>query len=75
MCLAVPGRITRRDGSIARADFGGIERDVCMDLLPEAVVGDYVLVHAGFAIQRLPAREALEVYSLLRAAAEREDSP
>lgn len=74
MCLAIPGRIIEHDGSIARADFGGIERDVCLDLLPETAVGDYVLVHAGFAIQRLEAREALEVYALLRDAAEREDS-
>lgn len=64
MCLAVPGRVVRafeRHGTpMAEVDFGGIRKDVCLAYLPEAAVGDYVIVHVGFAIQRLDERRALE---------------
>ncbi len=57
MCLAVPGRIVRteeRDATLmADVDFGGIQKSVCLQYLPDATVGDYVIVHVGFAIQRL----------------------
>ena len=69
MCLAVPGRILGtedREGSrLGRVEFGGIVREVCLDLVPEAGVGDYVIVHAGFAISRLDAEEAERTYQLL----------
>jgi hydrogenase expression/formation protein HypC len=62
MCLAVPGKITelRDEGGVpmARVDFGGISRDACMAYLPEAQIGDYVLVHVGFAISRMDEEEA-----------------
>ncbi len=65
MCLAVPGRIIAIDGLSARVDFSGVERTALLDLVPDAVVGDHVLIHAGFAIQKLDAAEAEEVKALL----------
>ena len=57
MCLAVPGRIVRledRDDTLmAEVDFGGVRKEVCLEYIPDAVVGEYVVVHVGFAIQRL----------------------
>ncbi|MEZ0341446.1 HypC/HybG/HupF family hydrogenase formation chaperone [Mycobacterium sp. pV006] len=57
MCLAVPGRIIsieERDGTLMSVvDFGGIKKDVCVQYIPDAEVGHYVVVHVGFAIQRL----------------------
>ena len=66
MCLAVPGRIVEISGRTARVDYGGgLERDAGLDLLPAAAVGDYVLVHAGYAISRLDEKEALETLRIL----------
>ena len=65
MCLAVPGQIRAIEGQVATVDFRGVERTALLDLLPEAQLGDYVLVHAGFAIQRMNATEAAEVIALL----------
>jgi hydrogenase expression/formation protein HypC len=65
VCLAVPGRILSLEGATARVDFGGVTRTVMTPLLEGPQVGDYVLVHAGFAIQRLEASEASEVLALL----------
>ncbi|ASJ06781.1 HypC/HybG/HupF family hydrogenase formation chaperone [Thermococcus pacificus] len=61
MCLAVPGRIIEIEGKTAVVDFGGVKREVRLDLLPEAKVGDYVIVHTGFAIERLDEKRALEI--------------
>jgi len=58
MCLAIPGKIISIKGKIADVDFGGIRRKTGLDLLPSVKVGDYVIVHAGFAIQILDAVEA-----------------
>jgi hydrogenase expression/formation protein HypC len=70
MCLAIPGQILEADnvGSsrIAKVQFGGVCRQVYLDLLPEAQPGDYVLVHVGFAISRLEEDEAKRTYDLLR---------
>ena len=64
MCLAVPGKVVgveeRHDTVMAEVDFGGVRKDVCLSYLPDAGVGDYVIVHVGFAIQRLDERSALE---------------
>ena len=64
MCLAVPGRIVsiaeRDDTLMADVDFGGVTKDVCLAYVPDAVVGEYVVVHVGFAIQRLDERSAQE---------------
>jgi len=69
MCLAVPGKIQaveERQGSrVARVEFGGISRPVVLDFVPEATVGDYVMVHVGFAISRVDAEEAARTYRLL----------
>ena len=71
MCLAVPGRVLSSDdvnGSrVARVQFGGISRTVCLDLVPEASVGDYVLVHVGYAISRVDQEEAERTYEALQA--------
>lgn len=70
MCLGVPGRIEEiRDDQgtpMASVDFGGIRKDVCLAYLPEAEVGDYTLVHVGFAITRIDEESALETLELIR---------
>jgi len=66
MCLAIPGRIESVRDNIARADFSGIKREVSLDLVPEAKEGDFVLVHAGFAIQKLEEADARETLRLFR---------
>jgi len=70
MCLAVPGRIVsvEGEGDLLRAgkvDFGGVRREVCLAYVPEAGVGDYVIVHAGFAISTLDQEEAERVFAVL----------
>jgi hydrogenase expression/formation protein HypC len=68
MCLAIPMRVVATEGSRGRVASGGIETEISLDLTPEAAVGDYVIVHAGFAIQRLDreeAEETLEIFSRL----------
>jgi hydrogenase expression/formation protein HypC len=69
MCLAIPGKILTaeiHDGiRIGRVQFGGITRETCLDFVPEAQVGDYVIVHVGFAISRVDAEEAEKSYELL----------
>jgi len=64
MCLAVPGRvmsIAEVDGtSMAQVDFGGVRKDVCLEYVPDVTVGEYVIVHVGFAIQRLDEASAEE---------------
>jgi hydrogenase expression/formation protein HypC len=70
MCLAVPGKIveiTENDGlQMARVDFGGIFREACLDYVPEAKVGDYCVIHVGFAISLLSEQEAMETLDLLK---------
>lgn len=70
MCLAVPGRLLSAneiDGiRIGRVQFGGVMRDAYLDFVPEAVVGDYVMVHVGFAISRIDAEEAERTFQLLK---------
>ena len=70
MCLAVPGKIveiTESDGlQMAKVDFGGIFREACLDYVPEAKVGDYCVIHVGFAISLLSEKEAMETLELLK---------
>lgn len=68
MCIAIPGEIVRRENDLAEVDFGGVRRTIALDLLPEAAVGEFILAHAGFAIQRLERDEAAELIELLRLA-------
>jgi hydrogenase expression/formation protein HypC len=66
MCLAIPMKLVEIDGVCAVAEVDGVTRQVRLDLLPEAVLGDYVLIHAGLAIARVDAAQAEETLSLLR---------
>ena len=66
MCVAVPGRITAVNDGSAEVDFCGVKRSVSLDLVPGAKKNDYVLVHAGFAIQVLDAAEAEETLKLFQ---------
>ncbi|MGA3324274.1 MAG: HypC/HybG/HupF family hydrogenase formation chaperone [Terriglobia bacterium] len=70
MCLAIPGKVlhkeSREGALIGRVDFGGIMREVQLDFVPEAEVGDYVIVHVGFALSRLDAQEATRTLELLK---------
>ncbi|GHI85433.1 HypC/HybG/HupF family hydrogenase formation chaperone [Streptomyces xanthophaeus] len=72
MCLAVPGRVLdigERDGTrMATVDFGGVQKEVCLEYLPDLQVGEYAIVHVGFALQRLDeesARQTLELFAQL----------
>jgi hydrogenase expression/formation protein HypC len=71
MCLAVPGRVLSLDDEGAttrsgRVGFGGIERRVSLAFVPDVRVGDYVLVHAGFALTRVDEAEAVKVFEYLK---------
>jgi len=66
MCLAVPGKITSLKNNNAEVDFSGVKRAVSLDLVPDAKKNDYVLVHAGFAIQVLEPKEAEETLKLFK---------
>ena len=70
MCLAVPAQIVEREDMVATVDVGGVQRQVSMLLLPEAQIGDYVLIHAGFAMQQIDEEEAKLTWSLLQEMAE-----
>lgn len=69
MCLGIPGKILDCFESqglrMAKVEFGGIVREACLACIPEARVGDYVLVHVGFAISRIDEEEAARTYQLL----------
>jgi hydrogenase expression/formation protein HypC len=70
MCLAIPGKvISAADAGglrVGKVQFGGIVRSARLDFVPEAAVGDYVMVHVGFAISRVDEKEAERTYDLLR---------
>jgi hydrogenase expression/formation protein HypC len=69
MCLGIPGRLLDAYDAnglrMGRVQFGGIVREACLAYVPEASVGDYVVVHVGFAISRVDQEEALRTYKLL----------
>jgi hydrogenase expression/formation protein HypC len=69
MCLAIPGKITEIDEvaglRVAKVQFGGISRQTHLDFLPDANLGDYVLVHVGFAISKVDSEEAERTLQLL----------
>jgi hydrogenase expression/formation protein HypC len=70
MCLAIPGKIStifEEDGMpMGKVDFGGVVRTVCLAYLPDAQIGDYAIVHAGFAISQLDEAEAQRTLALLQ---------
>jgi len=69
MCLAVPGKIVSVEeiggNRVGKVEFGGVTREAFLDFVPEAVLGDYVLVHVGFAISRVDREEAARTYEIL----------
>jgi hydrogenase expression/formation protein HypC len=72
MCLAIPGKITEIQPDelmpMGRVDFGGVVREVCLAYVPEAAVGDYVVVHVGFAISKIDEVEARQSLKLMKEA-------
>ena len=65
MCLGIPGKIIEIEKNVAKVDVGGLSRDISLDLCPDVSVGEYVLIHTGFAIQKVDEREAKETLDLL----------
>ena len=79
MCLGVPGKIIEifdRNGlSMGKIDFGGVSREACLAYTPEAKVGDYALIHVGFALNLISEQEALETIALLQQIADLDQKP
>jgi len=69
MCLAIPSKITKIENEMAVIDVDGVQRQASLLLLPGVQVGDYVIVHAGFAIQKIDEAAARETLRLLKEAA------
>ena len=69
MCLAIPGKVLAIDAAVSplmgKVSFGGIKKEVCLELVPEVKVGEYVIVHVGFAISMMDEKEAQETLKLL----------
>jgi hydrogenase expression/formation protein HypC len=69
MCLAIPGKIVafheNQGVRMSKVDFGGITREACLEYVPDAKLGDYVLVHVGFAISKVDEAEAARTYRYL----------
>jgi hydrogenase expression/formation protein HypC len=70
VCLGIPGKITEiyqaNNLKMGKIDFGGVLREACLEYVPEAKVGDYALIHVGFALNLISEQEALETLDLLR---------
>jgi hydrogenase expression/formation protein HypC len=66
MCLSVPAKIISVDGNSAKVSVGGMLLNVSLHLVDDAKTGDYVLVHTGFALQKISEEEALETIELIR---------
>ena len=69
MCLAIPSRIVKIENNVATIDVDGVKREASLILLDNSKVGDYVIVHAGFAINKINEEDALESLKLIREAA------
>ena len=72
MCLAVPGKIISIDDSnpelkMAKVNFGGITKNICIQWIDDALIDDYIIVHAGFALNKVDAAEAEETIRMLNA--------
>lgn len=69
MCLAIPGKVLEIDAAVSpimgKVSFGGIKKEVCLELVPEVKIGDYVIVHVGFAISMMDEEEAQETFKLI----------
>ena len=66
MCLAIPSKITRIENNMATIDVDGVQREASLLLLEDAQVGEYVIVHAGFALRKIDEMEAMESLKVLR---------
>ena len=70
MCLGIPGKIVSiyedHGTKMAKIDFGGVSREVCIEIIPEAELGDWTVVHAGFALNLLSEKDAQETLNILR---------
>lgn len=66
MCLAVPLKIVKIDGNNAQAEIDGVARQIRIDFVKDVKIGDYVIVHAGFAIEKLKEEDAIENLRLIR---------
>jgi len=77
MCLAVPGKVVEITGEgelrMGKVDFSGVQRQACLAYVPEVRLGDYVLVHVGFAISRIDEEQAMETLAALREIGELSD--
>ncbi len=69
MCLGIPGKVVQKyeehDMQMGKVDFGGVSKRVCLDHVPDVRVGDYVIVHAGFALSGIDENEARQVFKFL----------
>ncbi|RPI06901.1 MAG: HypC/HybG/HupF family hydrogenase formation chaperone [Ignavibacteriae bacterium] len=69
MCLAIPGKILEIDSGasplMGKVSFGGVKKDVCLELVPDAKIGNYVIVHVGFALSIMDEAEAQETLKLI----------
>jgi hydrogenase expression/formation protein HypC len=72
MCLAVPALVQSIDGDYAQVDFGGVSKRICVTLLPGLEVGEYVIIHTGYAIERLKPEEAKKTLALFEEMAQME---
>ena len=79
MCLAVPGKVTSIDESnpelkMAKVNFGGVNKNICIQWLPEVKIGEYVLAHVGFALSKIDEKDAEDTIKILRDMGELEDN-
>jgi hydrogenase expression/formation protein HypC len=65
MCLAIPGKILKIKGQIAKVDFDGIEKEINVALIEDIKAGEYVMVHAGFAIEKMEAEQVDYIHSVI----------
>ncbi|MCX8117028.1 MAG: HypC/HybG/HupF family hydrogenase formation chaperone [Desulfobacterota bacterium] len=70
MCLGIPGQIVEIEKDVAKVDVGGVTREISIELCPDVSVGDYVLIHSGFAIHKVDEAEAQETLRILNELAE-----
>lgn len=80
MCLGVPGKVISIEDNplgmtMGKVSFAGVTKDVCLAYIPDVQVGDYVVVHVGFAISRIDEEEAMEVFELLEQMGELSELP
>ena len=79
MCLAIPGKVIEINSSskptMGKVSFGGIHKDICLDWVPEVKVGQYVIVHVGFALSTMDEEEALETIRLIEEIERQAPSP